>query len=49
MRKRVDSRKDAKRAKFGEKEDSFGPWRPFDIAQDMLGAINFLEVGLFSS
>jgi len=26
----------------------FAPWRPFDLPQDMLGAINFLEAVLFT-
>ena len=45
------SRKAAKYAKFGEikKLFFFAPWRPFDFAQDMLGAINFLELDLFNN
>ena len=27
---------------------NFAPWRPFDLAQDMLGARNFLEVILLN-
>ena len=27
---------------------NFAPWRPFDVAQDMLGAIDFLAVVLFN-
>jgi len=42
------SRKGAKRAKFREIFLPLRPWRPFDFAQDMLGAINFLEVVLFN-
>jgi hypothetical protein len=42
------SRKDAKHAKFGEirRFFFFVLWRPFDFAQDMLGALNHLEVVL---
>jgi hypothetical protein len=42
------SRKGAKRAKFGEIFLPLRSWRPFDFAQDMLGAINLLEVVLFN-
>jgi hypothetical protein len=47
-RKRDDSRKDAKHAKFGEMENisSLRSWRPFGFAQDMLGARKLLEVVL---
>ena len=54
--KKDDSRKDAKHAKFGMLEEMFSlrAWGPFDgvypersrRAQDMLGAIDFLEVVL---
>ena len=44
------SRKDAKDAKFGEMERYFSlrSWHPFDLAQDMLGAINFVKVVLLN-
>jgi hypothetical protein len=40
------SRKDAKAPRFGEisKCLTLRAWRPFDFAQDMLGAINFLAI-----
>jgi len=43
-----DSRKGAKGAKFRKisKFLSLRAWRPFDVAQDMLGGKKFLEVGL---
>ena len=46
--KKDDSRKDAKHAKFGKIEGMFSlrAWGLFDFAQDMLGAIDFLEVVL---
>jgi hypothetical protein len=45
--KRV-SRKDAKAPRFREisKCLTLRSWRPFDVAQDMLGAINFLANGV---
>ncbi len=44
-RKRNISRKDAKASRFGviSKGFSLRAWRSFDLVQDMLGAINFLE------
>jgi hypothetical protein len=48
-RKREDSHKGAKGAKFGEIEKYFPlrSWCPFGEAQDRLGAIYFVEVILF--
>ena len=45
-RKNCDSRKDAKTPSLENQKYIliFAPLRPFDFAQDMLGAINFLEV-----
>jgi hypothetical protein len=45
-RKNCDSRKDAKTPSSENPKYilNFAPWRPFDLAQDMLGARNFFEV-----